>query len=205
MCLDCFDQGCPPDIKDMGQNSGQWRGGLISMSRCDDCPCPHCSHCPHCPLSSWAHLVMTDSPGRALLASKLVNVSNPYISEACLVSGWGTSVLGDVLSWGQPLVAFYWRRLALKSATEWARGPKSCREWCSAEQFGRFCLLWGRAADCTENCTFAHGATVWWCKNEQTLYLSAFNFKWYKRWYDELRCLYLLLEKELSEDSTTLL
>ena len=84
MCLDCFDQGCPPDIKDMGQNSGQWRGGLISMSRCDDCPCPHCSHST---LSSWAHLVMTDSRGRALLASKLVNVSNPYISEACLVSG----------------------------------------------------------------------------------------------------------------------
>ena len=84
MCLDCFDQGCPPDIKDMGQNSGQWRGGLISMSRCDDCPCPHC---PHSTMSSWAHLVMTDSRGRALLASKLVNVSNPYISEACLVSG----------------------------------------------------------------------------------------------------------------------
>ena len=61
--------------------AGQWRGGLISMSRCDDCPCPHC------PLSRWAHLVMTDSRGRALLASKLVNVSNPYISEACLVSG----------------------------------------------------------------------------------------------------------------------
>ena len=99
VCLDCFDQGCPPDIKDMGQNSGQWRGGLISMSRCDDCPCPHCPHCPDCPdcphcphcshstLSSWAHLVMTDSRGRALLASKLVNVSNLYISEACLVSG----------------------------------------------------------------------------------------------------------------------
>ena len=47
----------------------------------------HTVHCPHCPLSSWTHLVMTDSRGRALLASKLVNVSNPYISEACLVSG----------------------------------------------------------------------------------------------------------------------
>ena len=47
----------------------------------------HTVHTPHCPLSSWAHLVMTDSRGRALLASKLVNVSNPYISEACLVSG----------------------------------------------------------------------------------------------------------------------
>ena len=29
---------------------------------------------------------MTDSRGRALSASKLVNVSNPYIPEACLVS-----------------------------------------------------------------------------------------------------------------------
>ena len=171
VCLDCFDQGCPPDIKDMGQNSGRWRGGLISMSRCDDCPCPHCPHCPDCPdcphcphcshstLSSWAHLVMTDSRGRALLASKLVNVSNPYISEACLVSG---AHLFEVMCFlgVSPFVAFYWRRLTLKSPTDWARGPKSCGEWCSAEQFGRFCLLWGRAADCTENCTFAHGVTV---------------------------------------------
>ena len=144
-------------------------------------------------MSSWTHLVMTDSRGRALLASKLVNVSNPYISEACLVSG---AHLFEVMCFlgVSPLVAFYWRRLALKSATEWAWGPKSCGEWCSAEQFGRFCLLWGRAADCTENCTFAHSAIVWWCKNGQTIFLSASNLKRYKRWLGQLRCLFLLFE-----------
>ena len=201
MCLDCFDQGCPPDIKDMGQNSGQWRGGLISMSRCDDCPCPHCSHST---LSSWAHLVMTDSRGRVLLASKLVNVSNLNISEACLVSG---AHLFEVMCFlgVSPLWRFIGVAWPWKVPRNGPGAPKVAESGARLSNLGAF-VFCGVAPPIAQK--IAPLLTVQQCDDARTdkLYICPPLI-----WNDRKEGLvnwgvfHLMFEKELSEDSTTLL
>ena len=84
------------------------------------------------------------------MATKLIKITKPYISDACL--GHICSREGPFRE-GAALGPFIGATRPQKIPENGPRAPKVAK---SGEQFERFCGV----EDCRENCTFAHGATV---------------------------------------------